>query len=103
MSNEPYSQRDREDLILRDYLAIDRTQLANERTFLAYVRTALALAVLGATILKFIHFDFSDLTGYLFMIAGAVVLLIGVWRFIQVRSRLARIVQDHAAPSTPGE
>jgi len=30
-------------LILRDHLALDRTELANERTLLAYIRTSLAL------------------------------------------------------------
>lgn len=37
MEEEPYSRFDQEELIIRDYLAADRTVLANERTFLAYV------------------------------------------------------------------
>jgi putative membrane protein len=38
--------------ILRDHLALARTQLANERTLLAYVRTVIMLAATGATLLK---------------------------------------------------
>ena len=45
MEEEFYS---REELILRDHLALDRTRLANERTLLSYLRTALMLMVAGA-------------------------------------------------------
>ncbi|GAP67936.1 hypothetical protein BA6E_101382 [Bacteroidales bacterium 6E] len=30
----------REQIILRDYLALERTRLANERTLLSYIRTS---------------------------------------------------------------
>ena len=45
LRDEPYEKYPKEDLILRDWLAADRTELANERTFLAYIRTALAIIV----------------------------------------------------------
>jgi uncharacterized membrane protein YidH (DUF202 family) len=35
MTEQPYARFEREELIVRDYLAADRTALANERTFLA--------------------------------------------------------------------
>ena len=40
MNNAPYTQFKKEELILRDYLAADRTALANERTLMAYIRTS---------------------------------------------------------------
>jgi putative membrane protein len=40
-------------LILRDYLAENRTVLANERTLLAYIRTALTFFIAGITFIKF--------------------------------------------------
>ena len=41
-----------EDLILRDYLAIERTRLANVRTLFAYIRTSLYLLTAGIGILQ---------------------------------------------------
>lgn len=43
----------KEQLIRRDYLAYDRTKLANERTVLSYWRTALAFFALGGVMIKF--------------------------------------------------
>ena len=37
------SNKEENQLITRDWLAIERTKLANERTFLAYFRTFLVL------------------------------------------------------------
>jgi len=43
----PYDRFRRDELILRDVLAIDRTILSNERTVLAYLRSALTLFIVG--------------------------------------------------------
>ena len=37
----------KEDMILRDFLATDRTILANERTLLAYLRTFISFFAAG--------------------------------------------------------
>ena len=42
-------------MILRDYLAADRTYLANERTLLAYIRTCVGLFATGAALIHFIE------------------------------------------------
>ncbi|MDP5241242.1 DUF202 domain-containing protein [Uliginosibacterium sp. 31-16] len=56
MTEQPYARFRKDELILRDELAIDRTLLANENTLLAYLRSALTLVIAGIT---FIHF-FSE-------------------------------------------
>jgi putative membrane protein len=38
------------DLILREFLAIERTKMANQTTFLAYIRTGLYFLVAGTTL-----------------------------------------------------
>jgi len=48
----PYSKFNQSEMILRDYLAQDRTKLANERTFLAYLRTAITFSAAGGTLIK---------------------------------------------------
>ena len=75
-----------EDLILRDHLALDRTQLANERTLLSYVRTALMLAVAGATAVKFVGQNPTVIvTGWVFIGLGITVGAIGAWRFLTMQ------------------
>jgi putative membrane protein len=83
MDDERYKS---EDLILRDHLALDRTQLANERTLLSYVRTALMLAVAGATAVKFVGQNPTVIfTGWVFIGCGMVVGAIGAWRFLTMQ------------------
>lgn len=75
---------------LRDQLALDRTFLANERTLLAYVRTALALAGAGAGLLGFVDTPAGRTGGLTLIAAGALVVLLGGWRFLTVRRHLHR-------------
>ena len=93
---KPYPEQSDEPLILRDHLAIDRTALANERTLLAYVRTALALFITGVSALHLpaLHPNplfgglIYELGGWLFIAAGAVVLVAGYARYRQFRARI---------------
>lgn len=76
------------DTDLRDQLAADRTHLANERTLLAYVRTALALIAAGAGLLELLESFASDVAGVAFIAAGALLIPVGIWRFVRVRRDL---------------
>ncbi|MDD4605618.1 MAG: DUF202 domain-containing protein, partial [Dysgonamonadaceae bacterium] len=40
------------EIILRDYLALERTRLANERTLFSYIRTALYLTLGGIAFME---------------------------------------------------
>jgi putative membrane protein len=85
----PYQRFENKELILRDELAIDRTRLANERTYLAYLRTALALGIVGGTL---IHL-FPDskpmfLTGALFFVSAAVCFVVGTWKTIRITKQI---------------
>ncbi len=90
MNEHPYTKFNPEELILRDHLATDRTVLANERTLLAYVRTTLAFLAAGGS---FIHF-FNSLTlkviGWGLIFLGAVLLVGGGARFLQMRARIGQ-------------
>lgn len=70
----------------RDQLAVERTHLANERTLLAYVRTALASSACGAALLHF--FPALGSLGWLLVIAGGAMLVVGVIRYFVVRRQL---------------
>lgn len=51
------------DLVLREYLAIERTKLANETTLLAYIRTGLYFLVAGSTLGHIISTPFWTIFG----------------------------------------
>ncbi|SDG77108.1 putative membrane protein [Winogradskyella thalassocola] len=78
-------------VILRDYLAIERTRLANERTLLSYIRSSLYL-LLGAIALyqlkEFANFKYLALTAIVFSV---VFFIIGVYRFTLLKKSLKRV------------
>lgn len=79
-----------EELITRDWLAIDRTRMANERTFLAYFRTFIVILGSGVAILRVeILEDMLDL-GVFLLIVAPIVLIIGLVRFIYVKRHIRK-------------
>ena len=90
MPEAPYSKREEDELILRDYLAIDRTVLANERTILAYLRTSLTFLIVGLSFVKFFDTKTTFYLGWVFFICSVIVLLAGLFRFRQMNTRIHR-------------
>lgn len=88
MQNERYQVVKPDELVLRDYLAAERTVLSNERTFLAYLRTALAFAVGGVSLIHFIASIIADVFGVLLIIVAIGTLAVGIWRYIKTRRSL---------------
>lgn len=76
----PY-EKEHEQMILRDYLAVDRTMMANETSFMSYVRTALTLVAAGATMLKFFTEPTMQVLGWAFIIIGGWLAVHGYNRF----------------------
>lgn len=86
----------KEDMILRDHLALDRTILANERTFLAYMRTAIGLIAAGVGFIKFIDVENMLIvnTGYAVCVVAIAVAIYGAMRYRKVSKKLASISQE---------
>jgi putative membrane protein len=80
-----------EPLILRDYLALDRTVLANERTLLSYFRLALGFVSAGVGVAGILGFLWATVLGYIFIGIGLIVLVIGIIRCRLVQKRLKDI------------
>ena len=97
MIDDPYLDFKREDMILRDWLALDRTVLANKRTFLAYSRTAIAMAVLGIAFIKLIGHQFFEVSGFLLVLSGVVVFYVGVREFRDNSKRFKKLVEKERA------
>nr|WP_236649575.1 DUF202 domain-containing protein [Rhodopirellula sp. SM50] len=70
-------------------LALVRTDLANERTLLAYGRSALMLVATGVSLVEFLDVSFRFvLLGWGLIAAGAIVGVIGMYRFASLKQRL---------------
>ena len=97
METFPYSHFRREDMILRDHLALDRTVLANERTFLAHIRTALTFVAGGLAFIKLFPLSFgSQVFGWIMFAVGILVMALGIRRVRQFNRKLAefRVEQE---------
>lgn len=80
-----------DELIVRDHLAVDRTELANERTLLAYVRTALALGLTGVTTLHFVVSVTGVVAGSVLLVFGVLLMGLGAVRWGRIQRDIRRI------------
>lgn len=95
MSKKQY-EIDPEEMIIRDYLAVDRTAQANERTFLAYIRTALAFGAGGIGLIKLFEESIAIIvTGWLLISLGLIVIIFGIIRFIKFRRAISTLSQNN--------
>lgn len=78
-------------LITRDWLALERTKLANERTFLAYFRTAIVLLASGLGILKIELFSEIQFLGEILTVLSPIILGTGLVRLFQTKKK----IRDH--------
>ena len=81
----------RDEMILRDYLALDRTILANERTLLAYLRTFIGTFSAGIALIKLFDTSLINIVGYTFTIVSPLFLIFGIIRYLQVSNKLRTI------------
>ncbi len=80
----------KEDIILRDFLAMERTKLANERTLLSYIRASLYLLLGGIALLQLEGFANIQILGYISLFLTVCLLVIGVIRYRRLSKRLRR-------------
>jgi putative membrane protein len=78
-------------MILRDYLALDRTILANERTLLAYLRTFIGTFSAGIAMIKFLDIHLTNVIGYIFIVVSPLFIVFGVIKYVQVLKKLKTI------------
>ena len=88
MSYGAYVQFKKEELILRDYLAADRTALANERTLMSFIRTAVALAAAGGSLIHFFDSLITTIGGVLIILLATVTFGWGLQRFAHFQRHL---------------
>ncbi len=92
-----YYSRIIKNMVITDYMALERTRLANERTFLAYSRTFIGTLSAGVGLFKFVD-------GSVFVVIGAIligispfILTFGLYRFFAIRARLGKLRDETIA------
>jgi putative membrane protein len=89
-------------LILRDYLAAERTHLANERTLLAYLRSSLILFIAAITILKL--FEGEHAMMWIAFILGPMSVftgIFGIYRYIRTKKKLMAFDRKQSETTEP--
>jgi putative membrane protein len=90
---ELYKEFSAKDLILRDYLAIERTILTNEATFLAYIRTSLTVVVVGVTLFHISQNPFLQYVGIGFVLFGFYIFFRGSVRSSRMKIKIDRFLE----------
>lgn len=80
--------QNQDEIILRDYLALERTKLANERTLLSYIRSSLYLMLGGIAIIQLQGFESIKFIGYVCLTLTVLFLIIGIYRFQKLKKQL---------------
>jgi putative membrane protein len=80
----------KERIILRDYLALERTRLANERTLFAYLRTSLYLILGGIAFLQLKDFEHIKWLGYLSLGLSVMFLVVGIYTYFKLKNKLKK-------------
>ena len=76
------------ELVLREYLAIERTKLVNESTLLAYVRTGLYFLIAGSTLGHLVESTFWKVTGTPLVIIGFITMGLGFLRYWRLKKQI---------------
>lgn len=93
--------QEKQNLEIRDNLAMERTKLANERTFLSYMRTGTAMVLAGLTFVKVFEDDpFYIGVGLAFIPIGLGITIFGYYRFTKKKREVARHTYAYA-PTSP--
>lgn len=88
------SFKNQEKIILRDYLALERTRLANERTLFAYIRTSLYLLTAGLGIFEIESIQHLRLLAWICISVGVILFVFGFYKYYQLKKYLATYVYN---------
>lgn len=88
------SYKNQDKIILRDYLALERTRLANERTLFAYIRTSLYLLTAGLGIFEIESIQHLRMLAWVCVVVSAVLFVFGLYKYYQLRKYLNTYAYD---------
>jgi putative membrane protein len=80
--------KNKEKIILNDYLALERTRLANERTFFSFLRTSLYLVLAGIAFFQLHEFEELTWLGFVSIFFGIVFFVTGIFTYFRLKNKL---------------
>ncbi len=83
-----------EKIILRDFLSLERTRLANERTFLSYLRTSLYLIVGGFALLRIEGLENVKWLGYISFLLSCCSIIVGTYKYLDLKKHLHKYYDE---------
>lgn len=86
--------QNKEKIILRDYLALERTTMANQRTLYAVLRTAIYLVLAGIAFLTLETFTHLHWIGYILFGISGLMVLFGSIRYFSLRKKLTKYYES---------
>lgn len=81
-------------LNLQEYLALERTKLANERTFFSFLRTSLYMILAGIALLEIQGFDQMKWLGFVSISFSVIIFIIGIYRFVRLDRKLKKFYKN---------
>lgn len=84
----------KEKMILRDHLAMERTKLANERTLFSYIRTSLYLLLGGIALVELESFRHLSFLGYISLAGSVLLFCLGTYRFCELKLHLRKLTRQ---------
>lgn len=84
------------DMSLRDFLALDRTKLANERTYLSYIRTFISLLAAGVGFIRFVDIDGAKYIGIALCVISPLFFIAGTYKYF-VMTRAIKTLEERNA------
>lgn len=82
----------KEEMILRDFLAADRTLLANERTLLAYIRTGIGLLAIAISLIKLFSTTTTYVLGIFFIALSIIPIIVGVHKYKKINEKISNLL-----------
>lgn len=86
--------QNKEKIILRDFLALERTTLANERTLFSYIRTSLYLILGGIGLIQLEDFENVKWVGFFALGLSLFLIVFGLVRFFKLRNKLMKFYNE---------
>ncbi len=80
----------KEKVILRDYLALERTTMANIRTLYSVIRTSIYLVLAGIAFISLEDFKNLSWVGYLLFGTSIVLVVFGLVRYVELKRKLKK-------------
>ncbi|MBU2784676.1 MAG: DUF202 domain-containing protein [Acidithiobacillus ferriphilus] len=85
MRHLPYDDYDKKEMVLRDFLAMDRTVFAGTRTFLGYIRVTLTLIIATLIFIRVFNGYVEDHLFYLGFILALIILAAGISLYLKIK------------------